>query len=279
MLLFKKVGIIGTGLIGGSLAWELKKRKLAKEIVGVSRHKQTIEWALRQGLINSGSTDLKIVSGADCVVLATPVRKISEIAKKISGLVDDRCLVTDVGSTKVEIVKELEPLFAGYIGSHPLAGSERRGVQNASLGLFQKTLCIITPTPKSRSWALTKLKRMWQQVGCRVVVFSSEQHDKIVSWVSHLPHALAFNLIASVPKKYLPFAASGFRDSSRIAGSDSRLWVDIFLSNSKNICMAIDSFQKRLKHLRFLIYKKDNQRLMYFLRQAQKQYFIYIRDK
>jgi len=269
--LFDKVAIVGTGLIGGSMALAIKKKRLANEVIGVSRHKETLSTAKKNGVIDRGSQDLNIIKDADLVVLAAPVDTILNLAEPISKIVKPGCIVTDVGSTKREIVARLEMVFPGYVGSHPLAGSEKRGVVNAEAGIFCGTLCILTPTRRTDKQALNKIKKLWDALGARVMLLPADSHDKILSFVSHLPHIAAFSLISIVPAKYLKFAASGLKDTTRIASSDSQLWSDIFLSNPKNINTAISLLEDALSRIKTAIQKKDRKLLASILKEAKKK--------
>ena len=269
--LFDKVAIVGTGLIGGSMALAIKKKRLANEVIGVSRHRKTLLIAKRNGIIDRGSQDFSIIKDADLVVLAAPVNTILNSAEPISKIIRPDCIVTDVGSTKREIVSKLGMIFPGYVGSHPLAGSEKRGVLNADAGIFCGTLCILTPTRKTDKQALGKIKKLWNALGARVLLLPADSHDKILSFVSHLPHVAAFSLISIVPGKYLKFAASGLKDTTRIASSDSQLWSDIFLSNPKNISKAISLLQDVLSRIKSAIDKKDRKLLSSILKEAKKK--------
>lgn len=268
---FNRVAIVGTGLIGSSLALEIRKRGLSKEIVGVSRHKTSLAWAKKIKAIDRGSLKLDIIRGADLVVLATPVKAIIDLSPAISGIVDRDCVVTDVGSTKEEIVRSLERLFPNFVGSHPLAGSQKRGVKNAHKDLFKDSLCIITPTGKTNPKALHKVNMLWKTVGAKTVFLSPQTHDKILSFVSHLPHVVAFSLIESVPGGLLKFASGGLKDTTRIAASDSELWAEIFFSNRNNILGNIEVFQKHLNAIKAAIKNKDKKRLSLILRRARKK--------
>lgn len=269
MRLFNKVAIIGTGLIGGSIALAIKKKGLARQVVGVSRHKKTLACARKSHAIDKGSQDLSIIRDADLVVLAAPVNTILNLADKILKFVPDDCVVTDVGSTKKEIVYKLSRVFPNYVGSHPLAGSEKRGIKNIQADMFEKSLCILTPAKNSSPKALKKVESLWNSLGARVVFLNPDKHDKILSFVSHLPHAIAFSLVDTVPDRYLKFATNGLKDSTRIALSDARLWADIFLSNRKNMLKSIESFLHSLSGLKSAINKKDEVAIIKILKKAK----------
>lgn len=274
MVKFNKVVIVGTGLIGGSIALALRKKKLAKEICGISRHKESLILAKRQGIIDCGSLDIDIVQEADLVVLAVPVNAILQLAPLISRVINKNCLVCDVGSTKKEIVGKLDKIFINYVGAHPLAGSEKRGVVNAKEDIFKDSLCILTPTKNTNNKSLEIIKELWNKLGAKVALMPPDEHDKILSLVSHLPHIAAFVLMHTVPDSYLKFASTGFKSTTRIAASDSLLWRDIFLSNSDKIIKAIDSFQNKLTIIKSAIDRKDKRTLEKLLRMAK-----YKRDK
>lgn len=269
--MFKKIAIIGTGLIGGSLALAIKKKKIACEIVGVSRHKKSISLAKKIGAIDRGSQDLGIIKNSDLVILATPVNTILNLAPRISGIIDKRCIVTDVGSTKRDIVAKLERIFPNFVGSHPLAGSEKRSILNANAQIFKDSLCILTPTKMTKIPALNKVKLFWRIVGAKTVFLNPKTHDNILSVTSHLPHAVAFALIGIVPDKYFKFSAGGLKDSTRIALSDNELWADIFLSNKKNILKSIDSLQSNLSRIKSAIRLQNRNLLSKILKRAHKK--------
>jgi len=269
MRLFNKVAVVGTGLVGGSLAISIQKKGLAGEVVGVSRHAKNIALAVKIGAIDRGSRELGIIKDADLVVLATPVDSIIKLSRKVSRLIRPDCIVMDVGSTKEKIVSCLEGEFANFVGSHPLAGSEKRSIAYAHAGMFKGSLCILTPTGKTRKPALNKIKKLWESVGARVVLLSPGTHDSILAFVSHLPHVVAFSLINSVPGACLSFASGGLKDTTRIAASDAELWGEIFLSNRKNLLRAIGVFQKRLSDIRSALNKEDARSLQRALREAK----------
>lgn len=271
MGLFKKAAIIGTGLIGGSMALALKKKKLADEVIGVSRHQKNILLAKKRGAIDKGSRHISIVKGVDLLIFATPVKTIINLAPLISSIISKDCIVTDVGSTKSEIVERLEKIFPDFVGSHPLAGSEKRSMLNAKADMFEGTRCIITPTKKTSVIALNKIKALWKELGADVTLLTPKAHDKVLSFTSHLPHAAAFSLIASVPKQYLRFASSGLTDTTRIAASDPELWVDIFLSNRNNLIRNIGLLEHKLNEVKSALRKKDRDFLAMVLRKAKKK--------
>lgn len=271
MKLFNKVAIVGVGLIGGSVGLAIKKKRLAGEVIGISRHRETLSKALKVGAIDRGSQDLNIIKDVDSVILATPVSIVQSLAGKISKIIRADCMVSDVASTKKEIVSKLEKLFPNYIGSHPLAGSEKRGIINANALMFEGSLCILTPTKNTKYEVKFKIKRLWNKLGTKVVFLAPGTHDKILSFVSHLPHIVSFSLIESIPKKYLKFSSTSLKDTTRIAASDARLWLDIFLSNQKNTLKAIKFFQENLSKIKSAIQRKDKRLLVRILKEAKQK--------
>lgn len=269
MKLFKKVAIVGTGLIGGSLALDIKKKKLADCVVGVSRCQDSLNKAKKMHAIDQGSLDLGILRGSDLVVLATPVSSILNLAPKISKIIDKKCIVIDVGSTKEEISNRLSRLFPGYVGTHPLAGSEKRSVTNAKPGLFKGSLCILTPTVKTNKKALDKVIQLWLNIGAKTVDLLPCEHDLALSFVSHLPHIAAFSLINSIPKEFMGFASGGLKDTTRIASSDSGIWADIFLSNSTNVMKAVSLLSRNISELKDSISRKNRKKLIKILEAAR----------
>ncbi|MDD4938764.1 MAG: prephenate dehydrogenase/arogenate dehydrogenase family protein [Candidatus Omnitrophica bacterium] len=271
MRLFNKVAVIGTGLIGGSMALAIRKKGLAGEVVGVSRHKETLALAKKIGAIDKGSRELSIIRGADLVIFAAPVKTILSLADKARGFIPKEAIVTDVGSTKKQIAAKLEKIFPNYAGGHPLAGSEKRSIANINAEMFKDSLCILTPREKTSPGALRKIKRLWNALGAKVYMMSPGRHDEILSFVSHLPHAVAFSLAGSVPRKYMKFSASGLKDTTRVALSDPRLWTDIFLSNKRNMLKSIKAFEDNLSKIRSAIEKNDEGGLLEILLKEKKK--------
>ncbi len=269
MRLFNQVAIIGVGLIGGSIGLAIKKRRIAKRVIGISRRKKTINNAISRRAIDYGSQDLSVVRDSDLIILASPVGSIIQIGIRISSLVKPEAIITDTGSTKKIIVKELENVLPNFVGSHPLAGSEKQGIDNARGDLFCGSLCVLTPTVNTKKPVLNKIKRFWTALGARVTYLSPQRHDEFISCVSHLPHAIAFSLILSVPRSSLFLASTGLSDTTRIASSPEEVWKDIFLTNSKNILKALERFTGSLSCIKSAIMRKDTRSLEILLRRAR----------
>lgn len=282
MMRFKKVAIIGVGLIGGSLGLAIKKGKLAKEVVGVTQHRGTVRKAKNLGAIDRGTLEVwKAIEGADLIIIATPVGKISQIIKKMINKVSPGCIITDVGSTKSKLLRRVEKMLPEdihFVGGHPMAGSEKRGVDVASANLFKGSICFLTKTRLTDLQALKKVKVIWTRVGAKVKVVSPTQHDRIVASISHLPHFLAFNLAATAPTSNLRYAAGGFSDATRIASSDPIMWRDIYLENSEEIKNAIDKFANSLKKMKGLILRQQGPKLLKELKDAKRKRDAYIKQ-
>lgn len=262
---FNKIAILGVGLIGGSIGLAVKKKGLAREIIGVCRHKSSLKVAKQIGAIDKGTLNYEdAVSGADLVILAMPVSQIVKIAKLIIPHLKKGCLVTDVGSTKTEIVQTIERSSAhgrfDFVGAHPLAGSEKRGVTQARADIFKGAICILTKTKRTKPVALKEISSFWKSLGCSVKVMSPQEHDRIVAFISHLPHLAASQLVKTA-KGALDFASTGFCDTTRIVASDTEIWTDIFLTNKKFLTEAVDNYIKNLQRIKKLIRKQDRKKL------------------
>ena len=271
MKMFNKVVIIGTGLIGGSLGKAIKSKHLAGQIFGLSLHQKNARLAKKIGAIDTIGKDLEVVRGADLIILATPVDAIIDIAAKIKGKLKEDCIVIDVGSTKEKIVSKLNSSFSNFVGCHPLAGSEKRGIANLESDIFTCSICIITPTVSTNKKALNKVKVFWAKLGTEIVIISPKEHDRVLAQTSHLPHAVAFALMNSIPEKFLALSSNGLRDTTRISGSDADLWSRIFLSNRDNLLFAISSFQEKLKVLKSALENKDKKLLIKILKIANRK--------
>ena len=243
----------------------IKKHRLAKEVVGMSQKDATLQTAKKIGAIDQGYQNVKqAVNNADLVILATPVSIISGMMTMIAPHLKRNCIVTDVGSVKLPIVNVAESKLNGnasFVGSHPLAGSEKKGVQHASADLFEHCICIMTPTQKTNNSASDRVKKFWLKLGAKVKFMTPEEHDEILAYVSHLPHVLAYLMMDVIPAQYLEFSAAGLKDSTRIAGSSPQLWNDICMGNSKNIMKTLDDLVDRLSLIRKSLISQDSQAL------------------
>lgn len=277
-LFFQKVTIIGVGLIGGSLARVMKAQKLAGEIHGAGRSRETLERALKLGVIDHmGQSSSHAVEHADLVVLATPVGTFDSIVREIAPHMKKGAILTDVGSVKGDLVRTIEcmlPAGVHYVPGHPIAGREKHGVEAATGTLFEGAKCIITPTERTAAAALDAIKALWTAAGMNVVTMGPDRHDHIFAAVSHLPHAAAYAMVATVAEfsagaeNYITFSGAGFRDFTRIAASSPEMWRDICLLNGTNILEMIEHYQFALNKIKKAIKHNDPARLERIFREA-----------
>jgi prephenate dehydrogenase len=278
---FRKVTIVGVGLLGGSLGQALKKRRLAAEVVGYVRRSASINECRKAGAVDSCTLNLRdAVQGTDLIVLCTPLAQMPALVKDMLPGIKRGAIVTDVGSVKSTVVKELERLVARagahFIGSHPMAGAEKTGVAAARENLFENAVCVVTPTRKSNPSALRKTEQFWKAVGARVMRLSPELHDELVSRSSHLPHVAAATLANLVldpkhPKSQPLLCANGFRDTTRIASGSPEMWRDIAVANRKNLSNALDTFIRELKNFQKTLNRGDEKAAEKFFQQGKQR--------
>ncbi len=264
--------IVGLGLIGGSLGAAITKYIPRAHVVGVSRDSAKIKLAKKKRFIHEGSTDLKsAVRSADYIFVCAPVDKIPQLVSEIDRFAKTGAIVTDVGSTKSEIVKSVERKKLKriqFVGSHPLAGSHLTGVKHATSNLFDGAFVFVTPSKRTSAKAVREISSIWRKLKTRVKLTSPEAHDQIVSEISHLPHATAALLMQTASEKSLSFAASGFLDTTRVAQGDPSLWAPIFLTNKANLLKDLKRFQTALSQLSWLIRQAKTKPLSQFLKTA-----------
>ena len=263
----KKLVIFGVGLIGGSVALALKKAGNPAHIVGVGRSSQSLQTALDLGVIDTATSNIAdALQNADIVLIAAPVAQTPAILNTIKPNLAATTVITDAGSTKGDVLtcaKEiLGTQFNQFVGGHPIAGAEKSGVTAATADLYLNKNVVLTPTSETNTQAIHSVSLLWQACGANVSEMSAETHDGIFAAVSHLPHLLAFALvdeIASRPnaEQLFGFAASGFRDFTRIAGSHPEMWRDISLANKTALLNEITAYQKELSHLKQLLEQDD----------------------
>ncbi len=271
--MFKRVTIIGLGLIGGSLGLAIKEKRLAKEVIGVSRRQTTIRRALSLGVVDRVTLDLqKGIKDADLIILTAPVLTIIDIAGRIKASIKKGAILTDAGSTKKDIVEKIEailPAGVNFVGSHPIAGSEHSGVGYADKDLFKGAYCMMTKTRRTDKKALNKVKKFWNKLDMKVEVMSPEKHDCIVSGLSHLPHAASVALSNSCAKRDLHLAGGGFKDTTRVAAGSPELWKDIFLTNRKNIIKDIKVLKKELLKIERALRTNNSSELLKLFKKAK----------
>ncbi len=277
---FKRVTIIGIGLIGGSLGMAIKNLPDPPEVVGVGRREEVIEEAVSLGAIDRGTIFFdEGVKDADLVFIAAPVSTIVDVVKHVIPLLKKGTIITDVGSTKASIVREIEkvlPPNLHFIGGHPMTGSEKAGVSAASPNLFRNSYYILTPSARTGMNAFRRLHTLLTKLGSNVIAIDSEKHDKIMAVISHLPHLAAASLVNLASKEVareenlLFLAAGGFRDTTRIAAGSSEVWADICEENREAILQVIQSFQKELNEYADFLKNRSKEKLEEKLNRARK---------
>lgn len=261
--MFEQLGLIGCGLMGGSFALALKRAGLVKRVVGYSKSPSTTERARQMGVIDvEAPSALLAVSGADIVLLAVPVSATEATFKAIRHLITPNTLVMDVGSTKRDVVDAARRVLRDHLGcfvpAHPITGKEVSGVENADVNLYVGKQVILTPIERTFTVQLMKASNLWTALGCNVIKMSPQAHDAAYAAVSHLPHLIAFALMNGISgqaegKEYLSLAGPGFRDFSRIAASDPKMWRDILVANREELLTQSRIFQQTLQSLEKLI--------------------------
>lgn len=258
--MFRRMVIAGVGLIGGSLALAARKRGLVKEVIGYGRGAKNLRWAQRQGIIDRYFLRPQdIPEGTDLLILATPVQATVSLTGSFLPRLEPSCLISDVGSVKAKIVRDMEKLLPSriaFVGAHPIAGSEQWGAQASVPDLFLGQPCILTPTRHTNSGGLKKMVGFWQRIGAKVELMDPELHDRVLGMVSHLPHILAFAFVNTLGQTKVDsvdlkdYCGGGFRDFTRIAGSRPELWRDICLLNRRSASKSLGDYIKRLERLR-----------------------------
>lgn len=271
---FKQVSIIGLGLIGGSLGMALRRAKVARRVIGFARHEATIRQAKRKGAIHDGDTELcpDWLGESELVVLAVPPDEAVPMARQVARLTSHSFLMTDATSVKEPVVRSLEPLLPSrirFVGSHPMAGSERSGIEAADAALFRGAPCIVTPTGRTDPQAVKRVNRMWKGVGGRVVEMDPKRHDVLVAQISHAPHLAAVALTLLPEEAALGVAGNGFAGTTRIAASDPAMWEQICRMNRKEIAAVLDHLVSRLGRLKAAVAAGSAGTLRATLRGAQ----------
>lgn len=270
-----RVSILGVGLLGGSIGLAIRSRMISSRVAGYGHRSATLEKAIEIGAIDEAHATLpKAVQGADLVILCTPVGMLEEMLRQIASHLRPGAIVTDVGSTKRSVVTAAEkilPASVHFVGSHPMAGSEKRGVEYARTDLFEHATCILTPTPNTDAESLATVVKFWQSLGMKTTRLSPEDHDRHLAGISHLPHALAAALVAMQDDAALPLAGKGFLDATRIAGGDGALWRDILHDNADNMRSALTRLQGELATLLAMLEPTQTAELEQWLNHAAKR--------
>ncbi len=269
------LGLIGTGMIGGSIGLACKKAGHVKRIIGYDTNPESLEASKALGICDSIEYTLEdAVKHADLVVFSMPVHSIAEEILQAAKYAREGVVFTDTGSTKAEIcslvkekIKGLKPVF---VPAHPIAGSEKNGPTAAHAELFKGKLTILCPLENTPAWALDKVATFWQGMGARIEKLSPEEHDKIFAFTSHLPHLIAYALAGLLEPKHVQFTAGGFRDTTRVAGSDPALWAEIFKANKGPLLEALKGFQEGLHKIESCLKSNDFDALKNILTKAQQ---------
>ena len=286
--MFDKLVIFGIGLIGGSAALALRKAGAVARIVGIDRDTGALDEALRLGVIDASASDLAdAVTDSDIVLLAVPGAQMERIMAAIAPHLAPHTIVTDAGSTKSDVTAaaraSLGEHFSRFVPGHPIAGTEKSGVTAAHAALFQGCNTILTPLPETSPQALEKVRTLWQACGAKVSVMTPQAHDEIFAAISHLPHILAFALVDEIAhrpnaEQLFGFAASGFRDFTRIAGSSPEMWRDICHANRAALLAELDAYQAELTRLRGLIERRDGAALEVLFQDASRARTAWIKN-
>ena len=270
--MFKRVCIIGCGLIGSSIARGIKKNKLATKVVSSNRSNSTNKKVIRLKIVDEASSDTKkIVKGSDLIIIASPLSSYKNIILKIKGSLKNGAILTDVGSVKKNVISLIEkniPKNISWISSHPIAGTEDSGPESGFSQLFKNKWCILTPGKQSNNKDIKLLEKFWKKLGSRVDVMDAKQHDYILSITSHMPHLIAYNIVNTALKikkkkdrNIVKYSAGGLRDFTRIAASNPVMWRDIFIQNGENTSKIINKFIENLKDLKKAIKNKNEKKL------------------
>ena len=279
--LFDTVSIIGIGLIGSSIARGIKKHNIANKVVGYAKTLKTREKAMDLGYMDQVFDSANdAIKDADLVILCVPVGANRDIMIEISDNLSEGTILTDVGSVKAEVIKQLKDIIpdkVSFIPAHPIAGTEFSGPESGFAELFDHKWCVLTPYEKSKKQDVKKVKNFWERLGMNVDEMSPEYHDLVLAITSHIPHLIAYNIVGTATnlaeitrKEVTKYAAGGFRDFTRIASSDPIMWRDIFLNNQEAVLEMLDKFSDDLSSLREAIKKKDGKEL--------QKYFTKTRD-
>ena len=279
--MFKKICIIGCGLIGSSLARAIKKNNLAEKIVSSNRSDAVNKKVIELKIVDDSSSDTKkMADGSDLVVIATPLSSYEDVISKIKNSLKDGVILTDVGSVKENIINLIEkniPESISWIPSHPIAGTEESGPEAGFSELFQNRWCILTPSKKAKEKDINLLQTFWEKVGSKVDIMQAKQHDYILSITSHIPHLIAYNIVNTSlniqnekESTIVKYSAGGLRDFTRIAASNPIMWRDVFIHNKKNTSKMIDKFIENLEDLKKAIENEDGKKLEQIFTKTKK---------
>jgi len=270
--MFNRVSIIGCGLIGSSILRALNEKKIVNEVSVHDKSEGVLSYIKKENLCGKATNDIsKCVKDSDLVIIAAPLSSYKEIILSMKNHLKENAILTDTGSVKKEVNKIIENINLKdvvWLGSHPIAGTEESGPKSGFSKLFNNRWCIISPAEKSKQNEIDKLKEFWEALGSKVKIMSIEEHDYILSLTSHLPHAIAYNIVRTAigddskfRQDIIQYSAGGLRDFTRIASSNPLMWRDIFIDNSENILKVLNSFSKSLEELKKAIAEKNKEKL------------------
>jgi prephenate dehydrogenase len=278
--MFEQLGIIGCGLMGGSFALALKRAGLVKKVVGYSKSPASVEHACLMGIVDEpAESAMQAVVGSDIVLIAVPVAATETTFKAIQHLVTPDMLIMDVGSTKRDVIdagrRALRERIGSFVPAHPIAGKEVSGIEHADADLYHGKQVILTPIERTLAPQLQKATDVWTALGCRVIRMSPESHDAAFAAVSHLPHLISFAFMNAIAgqlqgKDYLGLAGPGFRDFSRIAAGDAKMWRDVMLSNHEELLAQVKIFQRSLQAFELVIASGNSEALEGMIEQASR---------
>ena len=270
--MFKKVCIIGCGLIGSSIARAIKKHGLSKKVVSSNRSESINKKVIELKIVDEASSDTKkICKDSDLIIISTPLSSYEEVILKIKNSLKSGSILTDVGSVKENIISLVEknvPENISWISSHPIAGTEESGPEAGFSELFQNRWCILTPSKKSKDKDIKLLETFWKKIGSKVDIMNAKQHDYILAITSHIPHLIAYNIVNTTlnvqdtkESDVVKYSAGGLRDFTRIAASNPIMWRDVFIQNKRNTSKMIDKFIENLEDLKKAIESEDGKKL------------------
>lgn len=287
-MLFRRVAVIGVGLIGGSFALAMRQAKACESVVGVGRSAANLRLARERGIIDEVQTDVgRAVEGADLVLVAAPVAQFPAIFASLGKSLGPEALVTDGGSTKRDVIAAaraaLGKKIARFVPAHPIAGAEKSGAAAASAELFSGRRVILTPLPENAGSGVERIEKAWAACGARVSRMDPDEHDAVLAAVSHLPHVLAFALVHDIANrpnaaKLFSFAAGGFRDFTRIASSHPEMWRDICVANRDRLLLELKSFSGKIESLTAMLEAGDGKALETVFAEAREARDRWIRS-
>ncbi|MDP8217645.1 MAG: prephenate dehydrogenase [Candidatus Theseobacter exili] len=275
----QKISIIGVGLIGGSFGLAIRKRKLAKQVIGIVRRESAIDECLQAGVADKVSLNIEDVADSDLIVLGIPAGSMVNIATRLAEVLKKKTIVIDAASVKGELVYLLETIFenkASFVGAHPMSGSEKNGVAAAKEDLFEDSICVLTKTEKTDNNAFETVKEIWTKLGSFVLEMDPYSHDKAVASVSHLPHLVSSALVNSLPEsiereEFLKCSGKGWSDMTRIASGLPDMWAEICLENRENVLDALNRFRDAIDIVDEAINEGNYDKLKNLLQKARSR--------